>query len=64
MAVHGWQQAGVPGIYVLEFSRDGIVTDVLHKSYRYKLGHSALQYQYMQHDMQHVEAELQTLGRG
>ena len=30
------------------------------KSYRYKLGHSALQYQYLQH----VEAELQTLGPG
>ena len=27
--------------------------DVLHKSYRYKLGHSASQYQYLQH----VDAE-------
>lgn len=61
----GWlysagEEAGVPSIYVLEFSGDGLVIDVLHKSYRYKLGHSALQYQYLQH----VEAELQTLGPG
>ncbi len=61
----GWlykagEKAGVPSIYVLEFSRDGLVIDVLHKDYRYKIGHSALQYQYLQH----VEAELQTLGPG
>ncbi|HYQ70926.1 MAG TPA: hypothetical protein VET88_03240 [Gammaproteobacteria bacterium] len=61
----GWlytagENAGVPSIYVLEFSRDGLVIDVLHKDYRYKIGHSALQYQYLQH----VEAELQTLGPG
>lgn len=61
----GWlytagEEAGVPSIYVLEFSSNGVVIDVLHKSYRYKLGHSALQYQYLQH----VEAELQTLGPG
>ena len=61
----GWlyksgEKAGVPSIYVLEFSGDGMVIDVLHKDYRYKLGHSALQYQYLQH----VEAELQTLGSG
>lgn len=61
----GWlykagEEAGVPSIYVLEFSRDGIVIDVLHKDYRYKIGHSALQYQYLQH----VEAELQTSGPG
>ncbi len=61
----GWlykagEQEGVPSIYVLEFSRDGVVIDVLHKDYRYKIGHSALQYQYLQH----VEAELQTLGPG
>jgi hypothetical protein len=59
----GWlytagEEAGVPGVYVLEFSADGFVIDVLHKSYRYRLGHSALQYQYLQH----VEAALQTLG--
>lgn len=61
----GWlytagEEAGVPSIYVLEFSSDGIVVDVLHKDYRYKIGHSALQYQYLQH----IEAELQTLGPG
>ena len=61
----GWlykagEEAGVPSIYVLEFSSDDIVIDVLHKDYRYKIGHSALQYQYLQH----VEAELQTLGPG
>ena len=61
----GWlyksgEKAGVPSIYVLEFSGDGTVIDVLHKGYRYKIGHSALQYQYLQH----VEAELQTLGPG
>jgi len=48
----GWiyksgEDAGVPSIYVLQFSRDGIVIDVLHKDYRYKIGHSALQYQYL-----------------
>jgi hypothetical protein len=63
--LEGWlytagEEAGVPSVYVLEFSRDGLVIDVLHKSYRYKLGHSALQYQYLQH----VEAKLQTLGPG
>lgn len=61
----GWlykagEEAGVPSIYVLEFSGDGIVIDVLHKDHRYRIGHSALQYQYLQH----VEAELQTLGPG
>jgi hypothetical protein len=59
----GWlyligEKEGVPNIYVLEFSSDGVVIDVLHKSYRYKLGHSALQYQYLQH----VEADLKHLG--
>jgi hypothetical protein len=61
----GWlyksgEEAGVPSIYVLEFSSDGVVIDVLHKDYRYKIGHSALQYQYLQH----VEEELSTLGPG
>ncbi|HYQ70812.1 MAG TPA: hypothetical protein VET88_02670 [Gammaproteobacteria bacterium] len=45
---------------MLEFSRDGLVIDVLHKDYRYKIVHTALQYQYLQQ----VEAELQTLGPG
>ena len=48
----GWiylsgEEAGVPSIYVLQFSHDGIVIDVLHKDHRYKIGHSALQYQYL-----------------
>lgn len=59
----GWlylvgEEAGVPNVYVLEFSDDGVVIDVLHKSYRYKIGHSALQYQYLQH----VDADVQHLG--
>ena len=59
----GWlylvgEEAGVPNIYVLEFSKDGVVIDILHKSYRYKIGHSALQYQYLQH----VDADVQHLG--
>ena len=43
----GGEKAGVPSMYILQLSRDGIVIDVLHKDYRYKLGHSALQYQYL-----------------
>jgi hypothetical protein len=48
----GWvyksgEDAGVPSFYVLQFSQDGIVIDVLHKDYRNKIGHSALQYQYL-----------------
>lgn len=48
----GWiylsgEEAGVPSFYVLEFLQDGIVMDVLHKDHRYKMGHSALQYQYL-----------------
>ena len=61
----GWlyvagETEGVPSIYVLEFSQDGVVIDVLHKDHRYKIGHSALQYQYLQH----VETELPMLGPG
>jgi len=61
----GWlykagEKAGVPSIYILEFSSDDIVIDVLHKDHRYKIGHSALQYQYLQH----IEAELRTFGPG
>lgn len=41
------EKAGVPSIYVLQISQDGIVIDVLHKDYRYEIGHSALQYQYL-----------------
>ena len=61
----GWlykagEKVGVPSIYVLEFSKDGTVIDVLHKDHRHKNGHSALQYQYLQH----IEAELNTTGPG
>lgn len=41
------EMAGVPSIYVLQYSSDGIVIDVLHKDHRYKIGHTALQYQYL-----------------
>lgn len=48
----GWlykagEEAGIPSNYVLQFSNAGVVIDVLHKDYRYKMGHSALQYQYL-----------------
>ena len=48
----GWvyqsgEEFGVPSIYVLHFSNDGVVTDVLHKDVHGKLGHSALQYQFL-----------------
>ena len=61
----GWlyktgEKVGVPSLYILEFSNDGIVIDVLHKDYRYKIGHTALQYQYLQDAV----VELQTLGPG
>lgn len=61
----GWlykagEEAGVPSVFILQFSHGGIVIDVLHKDYRYKNGHSALQYQYLRN----VEVELQTLGPG
>jgi len=41
------EDAGVPSIYVLQFSHDGIAIDVLHKDLHFKLGHSALLYQYL-----------------
>lgn len=37
----------IPNLYVVEFSHEGIVVDVLHKDIHYKNGHSALQYQYL-----------------
>lgn len=43
-----------------EFSAGGVVIDVLHMDYRYKIGHSALQYQYLQH----LETGLPMLGPG
>lgn len=59
----GWmykvgEQAGIPNIYVLEISRDGYVVDVLHKDIHYKIGHSALQYQFLSGR----EIELRTTG--
>lgn len=49
----GWlykvgESIDVPSLYILQFSNDGVVIDVLNKDYRYKKGHSALQYQYLQ----------------
>ena len=59
----GWlyktgETEGVPSVYVLQLSRDGIVIDVLHKDVHYKIGHSALQYQYLSD----TNIELKTLG--
>jgi len=42
------EEAGVPEIYILQFSDKDIVIDVMHKSVHYKKGHSALQYQFLQ----------------
>lgn len=61
----GWlykagEEAGVPSVYILQFSHEGVVIDVLHKDYRYKKGHSALQYQYLKN----VDVESQALGAG
>lgn len=59
----GWlykagEAEGVPSVYVLQLSREGIVIDVLHKDVHYKIGHSALQYQYLSD----TNVELKTLG--
>jgi len=48
----GWiymtgENLGVPELYILEFSEDDTVIDVMHKSLHYKNGHSALQYQFL-----------------
>jgi hypothetical protein len=61
----GWlykagEEEGVPSIYVLEFSNEDFVIDVLHKDHRYKIGHSALQYQYLSD----LKLESGTLGQG
>jgi hypothetical protein len=61
----GWlykagEKAGIPSNYILQFSSEGMVIDVLHKDHRYKIGHSALQYQFLK-DM---EAKLRTPGPG
>ena len=59
----GWlykagEKAGIPSVYILVISGEGIVIDVLHKDSHYKIGHSALQYQYLSN----TNVELQTLG--
>lgn len=61
----GWmystgEDAGIPELYILQFSDDDKVIDVLHKSLHYKNGHSALQYQFLQG----VTPELRMTGPG
>jgi len=61
----GWlystgEEAGIPELYILQFSNDGKVIDVMHKSLHYKNGHSALQYQFLQG----VTPELRMTGPG
>ena len=61
----GWlystgEEAGVPELYILQLSNDGMVIDVMHKSMHYKNGHSALQYQFLQK----ITPELQITGPG
>lgn len=63
----GWlykvgEKAGVPNIFLLQFSGEGVVVDVLHKDYRYKTGHSALQYQFLRYES--LEAEAYAPGPG
>ena len=61
----GWlystgEEAGIPELYILQFSNDDMVIDVMHKSLHYKNGHSALQYQFLQG----VTPELKMTGPG
>lgn len=61
----GWlystgEKAGVPELYILQFSSDGKVIDVMHKSLNYKNGHTALQYQFLQD----ITPELKMTGPG
>lgn len=61
----GWlystgEEAGIPELYILQFSNNGVVIDVMHKSLHYKNGHSALQYQFLQG----VTPELKMTGPG
>lgn len=61
----GWlykvgEEAGIPNVYVLEISRDGYVVDVFHKDVHYRMGHSAMQYQFLSDE----EIELRTTGPG
>ena len=62
---NGWlystgEEAGIPELYILQFSNDGKVIDVMHKSMHYKNGHTALQYQFLQG----VTPELRMTGPG
>ena len=50
----------IPELYILQFSNDDLVIDVMHKSMHYKNGHSALQYQFLQG----VTPELKMTGPG
>ena len=54
------EEAGTSELYILQFSREGMVVDVMHKSLHYKKGHSALQYQFLQA----VTPELKMTGPG
>lgn len=61
----GWlystgEEAGVPELYILQFSSEGNVIDVMHKNLHYKNGHTALQYQFLQD----VAPELKMTGPG
>lgn len=61
----GWlystgEDAGIPELYILQFSNDGTVIDVMHKSLHFKNGHTALQYQFLQG----VTPELRMTGPG
>ena len=61
----GWlysvgEEAGTSELYILQFSREGMVVDVMHKSLHYKNGHSALQYQFLRG----VTPELKMTGPG
>lgn len=62
---NGWlystgEEAGIPELYILQFSKDGKVIDVMHKSLHYKNGHTALQYQFLRE----VTPELKMTGPG
>lgn len=61
----GWlystgEEAGIPELYILQFSDGGKVIDVMHKNVHYKTGHSALQYQFLQK----ITPQLQISGPG
>ena len=48
----GWlysvgEEAGVAEIYILQFSGEDVVIDVMHRSLQHENGHTALQYQFL-----------------